>query len=691
MEQFITKNKIFNSILEPVVTYLQKTNFNTHSNAIDTLGCTIENLWKSEINGIESVDKNTTNIVDTFFDAYKSIQATDNPSAVQWRQFVITLHDTLSKIDDFKISLIEQSLTKSQAQLETLENKVFSEYIKTWFKAFCKNICDSMALMQKRAVEIESDIVRNHLYLHIIQLTTCLRLMFNLLCKELSNKLLIMESRRFLIKRFIYCFDGIKKCLNDDICQEPSPGFIQWMDTALSLVSAMDASEYVTENMEKTKSGIEEVLCHAMSIAQISSAEDCKKIKAGIQSVLHELNQLNSEYTKLEQNPSLCNLYIDLVSDKLCSLERKVNTAVLNISLQVFSTLIAPLKKLQQVCEDAETSILNRSEDDLDELVTALDMHVDCLIQVGLFAIACSTNTNIVSKIRSNLASLESLESELVPALTSLYMEPSTVACLHANLFIEHWQQEVRKLKNSVCFIIDPVAFGQVVYEDYKISLESFSQLMTDIEFVFTKDRLLPICDRIEIFIIVARASIQDMRLTLDCLISRQCNKLVEVFIELSAAINQLSDNSDRQYSKRVLKRLNVLKTMLKRSIQSFSIDDSNVPTALTHQESSKSISKKSQIRTILYEESIKDLQNRGQQLLKDRSILYKTPKQNSKVLPTPNKMSTVKYSEKRKMRLSFVRMVQRPTSEHGTNINNSLDLQITQILENLSGLTVVD
>lgn len=67
-----------------------------------------------------------------------------------------------------------------------------------------------------------------------------------------------------------------------------------------------------------------------------------------------------------------------------------------------------------------------------------------------------------MAQIRSNLASLESLESELVPALTSLYMEPSTVACLHANLLVEHWLQEVRNLKNSVCFIIDPAAFGQV-------------------------------------------------------------------------------------------------------------------------------------------------------------------------------------------------------------------------------------
>lgn len=120
---------------------------------MDTLGCTIEKLWKSQIQGVESVDKKASDVKDSFFDAYKSIQvrlafhsvwrlnnkalffqAIDKPSAVQWRQFIITLHDTLSKFDDYQISLIEEWLTKSQVQLETLENSLISEYIKTWFK-----------------------------------------------------------------------------------------------------------------------------------------------------------------------------------------------------------------------------------------------------------------------------------------------------------------------------------------------------------------------------------------------------------------------------------------------------------------------------------------------------------------------------------------------------------------------------
>lgn len=57
------------------------------------------------------------------------------------------------------------------------------------------------------------------------------------------------------------------------------------------------------------------------------------------------------------------------------------------------------------------------------------------------------------------------------------------------------------------------------------------------------------------------------------------------VFIEVETAMAQINDTSDRHYSKRILKRLNILKTMLKRSLQAFSMDDSEVPTALPHPE----------------------------------------------------------------------------------------------------------
>lgn len=57
------------------------------------------------------------------------------------------------------------------------------------------------------------------------------------------------------------------------------------------------------------------------------------------------------------------------------------------------------------------------------------------------------------------------------------------------------------------------------------------------------------------------------------------------MFIEVETAMAQINDTSDRHYSKRILKRLYILKTMLKRSLKSFSMDDSDVPRTLPHPE----------------------------------------------------------------------------------------------------------
>lgn len=85
----------------------------------------------------------------------------------------------------------------------------------------------------------------------------------------------------------------------------------------------------------------------------------------------------------------MCNLLIDCCSDKLCLLERKVNTAVLKLTLEVFCNFTTPLESLQSYC----FSNLKKNEDELDSLVAEFDLHIDRIMQIGLFAVACSTDS----------------------------------------------------------------------------------------------------------------------------------------------------------------------------------------------------------------------------------------------------------------------------------------------------------
>lgn len=68
-----------------------------------------------------------------------------------------------------------------------------------------------------------------------------------------------------------------------------SGSFIKWMDSALDKIAEIDTSkskEVVKAVCNDAKALFEEVLCHAMSIAQVALQEDCKIIRGSSQTVI---------------------------------------------------------------------------------------------------------------------------------------------------------------------------------------------------------------------------------------------------------------------------------------------------------------------------------------------------------------------------------------------------------------------
>lgn len=104
--------------------------------------------------------------------------------------------------------------------------------------------------------------------------------------------------------------------------------------------------------------------------------------------MLEALEALETEIRKNEWNIAMCNLFVDVCNDKLCVLENKINVTVLKLCLSVFCDYKTPLECLHSFClSDAE-----KTEAEVDNLVAEFDLHVDKLMQIGFFAVACSTN-----------------------------------------------------------------------------------------------------------------------------------------------------------------------------------------------------------------------------------------------------------------------------------------------------------
>lgn len=90
------------------------------------------------------------------------------------------------------------------------------------------------------------------------------------------------------------------------------------------------------------------------------------------------------------------------VSDTLCALERAVNASVLRLVLHIGSGARDPLRDLVAMCQprapeqsqsESNSTLSNhRKASDLDHLIMDFDSHMDRLIQIGTFAVSCSSN-----------------------------------------------------------------------------------------------------------------------------------------------------------------------------------------------------------------------------------------------------------------------------------------------------------
>lgn len=104
------------------------------------------------------------------------------------------------------------------------------------------------------------------------------------------------------------------------------------------------------------------------------------------------MESLTKEIEQKTWQPTMCKLFVDVCNDKLCILERRINTTVLKLCLTTFSDYKNALERLHLYC----LSENEKTETEIDNLVAEFDLIVDKLMQIGFFAVACSTNTSSI-------------------------------------------------------------------------------------------------------------------------------------------------------------------------------------------------------------------------------------------------------------------------------------------------------
>ncbi|XP_022904885.2 serendipity locus protein alpha [Onthophagus taurus] len=564
-----------------------------------------------------------------------------------------------------------------------------------WFNEFCVILSDLLMtvanLIKKSSLDYVKDVKRS-LLLYLQQLTTLLSLLIKIFLHENDIKEMIHEARYFVIKQLQTCFEGISLILINDRLNKPNGSFLKYMDLSLDKLSQINAEinnkNDLIKNYHAAKDCIEEVLCYAMSIAQVSSIDDSKVIKGNSKAVLEELESLLVELNKDEIKINFCNLFIDCCYDKLCVLEKKVNFAVLKLSLKVFCDYTKPVLDLNNFCLNKE-----KDEEQFDELIINLDNHVDRIMQVGLFAIAASPQIKIGIQMESCLASLEALEGELVPSFNRLLLNPNLQSKNYSYLLEQFWIQQANNLKELIYNIIDPFAFCQVVYEELKLHIiEINDYLKNESTKISYSDKFKVIIKENWILVDLIGISIKEMDLDNKKDIEKNLNEVKLILNEIkSANILLLVNKSEIEANniQRVFKRVKILKGTVRKLLFSLSNtdlkNDLNSPGGLNDKTDS------------FFDDDNKKLNqfvDRGKEILTERSILYKTP---SKKLSTRNcQTSLVKCTKK----LDLNRPMPLLKTIHLRNLHFSYskvesdldskqsDLQITDILNELDNIS---
>ncbi|XP_046685439.1 serendipity locus protein alpha-like isoform X3 [Homalodisca vitripennis] len=322
------------------------------------------------------------------------------------------------------------------------------------FQDWLKSLSVCLALVQTAVSQPHNQLYRGKVGLCVSQVIKVLTLFRSLLCSPPCR-----QTVWYLSERLRWCVSELRRVLSGAGTEQDRDGagsvsFLHQVDHALQQLNHSD--------LEGWKQIVDDMVCQAISVAKIASSIDYNEITSVCHRLLDESNQLACESDQRQVT-----LLKDSLAACLSSLEQRVNIAVLRLFLQVFSEPNGPVKRLVHCCGQA---LHTQRRTDLDSLVAELDAHIERIILVGQFAVSCCEDKGKVAAMRCCMASLESVDNYLVPAITAFYLTPD---CVNKRAFVkflcDHWQHQLTSLQSHLDSIIDSYAFSQVVQDSMEV------------------------------------------------------------------------------------------------------------------------------------------------------------------------------------------------------------------------------
>ncbi|KAG7200682.1 hypothetical protein KM043_001235 [Ampulex compressa] len=498
------KTKEMRRILDPIETQINKLrclllNDPQNSNTLlvkpmlleqlRTLGEKLETLPNERTRDYEQLKKRMTDIIEEFCtmkDINKLMDNVDKNVAEDIMTVLLNKFElALKTLEDLEYLPLKQSILDCQRYINEMGNTKEIEDFQN-IRELGISILGILEQLQKYGKNLISQLLSNKIALLSCQLCTAFNLLIQLVQEQHQLNASIYSCKKYICGRLCLCLKMIVEVLDsdnpmpDDENQEFGNHFVYRMDLVLDIISEIydkNREEQVAESADIWL-GIEDIFSHAMAIAQLCKPYNFNEIVGACQSIVLEYENLKFQLTSKTPDPAMDHLFMNTLNDALYRLEQKINVSILNLVLEVFSEPFGALKKLIASCGNS-LSAEKRSQSDLTSAIEDFDQIIDKSMQVGMFAIACCKDMNRINRMRNCLAGLESLETELVSAITSFYLHPDNKEMrASVKLLTAQWRQEINNLHNVLDLIIDSGAYCQVILDDLQERISTMSDCL---------------------------------------------------------------------------------------------------------------------------------------------------------------------------------------------------------------------
>lgn len=374
----------------------------------------------------------------------------------------------------------------------------------------------------------------------------------------------LITSRQCFFERILWCLARLKstvKSANDDVLSginEPE-NFLTLLDRTLDVLSlfvGLDGDDNISNKAEQRaelmiesqqiRGTVEQLLSHALAFANVALDSDKNPITVLSQNVLKLAMDFEEEFSLAQPgrklNESARRMKAIELESSLCSLESFVNNALLRLVYEVFQDGVKNIvEHLKSAADDSSN---------LEQEIEKFDLYVDRLIQIGHFAIWFSRDdAKVSSAIRSCLASIESIDSYLIPAITGK-SDPSI------DVLQEHFEEEINLLQRHVQQIIDTTAFCGILMEQLNEAIESNRNQ-------FDRQSLLDLVQRSNVLLRHLNINAVNLQLPADKVAKFYFNDFKLMLTECDAILKYTEPIEDAE--RRILKRFSILNSTTKK------------------------------------------------------------------------------------------------------------------------------